>query len=422
MHHKREAKITSPVITLGDDGFRLIPLATTIGLIAIGIAVALSMMSGFQEGWKRFSFAYLTNFCFFATITLGALFFVTIQHLTRAGWSVTVRRIAEILAMAIVPLFFLSLPILMPVILGYSGLYIWNDAGWSSRYSGHVLESIEASKGGYLNAGFFGFRTVVFFLIWSGMAWYFFSNSLRQDETGDTRLTSKMQKFAAPMMIVFAATLVFSSFDWEMSLEPMWFSTMFPVYFFAGCVISGVAATALIALLLQRSGRVTDEITVDNIHDMGKLIFAFVVFWGYVAFSQFMLIWYANIPEETFWFKYRFLSGGYRWMTIILLFGHLLIPFLLIMPRTFKRNRAFMIGATIYMLAMHWIDHFWLVMPQFNFDGRDTATFVFPLIEIVCLIGFTSLYTAFFCFFAANRALVPLKDPRLGEALNYTNA
>ncbi len=222
-------------------------------------------------------------------------------------------------------------------------------------------------------------------------------------------------------MIVFAVTLVFSSFDWEMSLEPMWFSTMFPVYFFSGSVIGGVAMIALIALLLQRTGRVTDEITIDNLHDLGKLVFSFIVFWGYIAFGQFLLIWYANMPNETFWFKYRFRTEGYYWLSIVLLFGHLLIPFLFYMPRTFKRNRPFLIGAVIYMLAMHWIDHFWLVMPQYGFHGQETTAFVFPLVELVCLLGFSGLYVGFFCFIAGNRSLVPLKDPRLAEALNYVN-
>ena len=420
MHHKREARITSSVISLGDDAQRMIPVAFSVGLIGLGGAAALSIFSG-SGGLVRFSYAYLLNFCFFATISLGALFFVTVQHLTRAGWSVTVRRIAELLAMTIVPMFLLALPLVIPVLLGWSGLYPWNAADWTERYSGHVLASVEKYKGYYLDNAFFSVRTLVYFAIWSGMAWFFYRNSLRQDQTGDPGLTLKMQKYAAPLMIVFAGTLVFASFDWEMSLEPMWFSTMFPVYFFAGCVLGGVATMLLIGLLLQRSGRVTDEITTDNFQDLGKLIFAFIVFWGYVAFSQFMLIWYANIPEETFYFGYRFDNAGYRWLSVVLLFGHIFIPFLLLMPRTLKRDRRFMLGAALYMLAMHWLDHFWIVMPQYGFDGKHVAQFPFPLVELVCLVGFSGLFVGFFCLIAADRPLVPLKDPRLGEALNYTN-
>ncbi len=421
MRHKREAKITSPVISLGDDSYRLMTIAAFVGLLGIGAALLISLFLGENGGFKRFSYGYLVNFCFFATISLGALFFVTVQHLTRAGWSVTVRRIAEILAAAIIPLFVLFLPILLPTIIGYGGLYVWNNPEWSIPYAGHTLTAMEKLKGVYLSGGFFGVRSIICFVVWSLMAWFFVGNSFRQDASGDVNITARMQKYSAPLMILFALTLVVAAFDWEMSLSPMWFSTMFPVCFFSGCVLGGASTIALVALLLQRSGRVTDEITIDNIQDLGKLMLAFIVFWGYVEFCQYMLIWYANIPEETFWFKYRFANSGWRTLTIILLVGHLFIPFLFLLPRTLKRSRPFMIGATIYVLAMHWVDHVWVIMPQFGFDGKDTAPFVLGLPELLCFVGLGGLFVSAFCFIASDRALVPLKDPRLGEALNYTN-
>ncbi len=194
MHHKREAKITSPILSLGDDGYRTMPIAFIVGIVGIGGALLLSILSG--SGLARFGFAYLVNFCFFVTVSLGGLFFVLIHHLTRAGWSVTVRRIAEVVAMALIPLFLLSLPIVIPVLLGWSGVYIWNESGWTARYTGEINRGIEHAKALYLNRGFFSVRTVIYFAIWSAMAWFFYSNSLRQDETGDKTLTSKMQKFS----------------------------------------------------------------------------------------------------------------------------------------------------------------------------------------------------------------------------------
>jgi hypothetical protein len=420
MRHKREAKITSPVISLGDDSYRLMTISVFIGLVGLGAAAAVALISG--QGTRGFSYAYLVSFCFYATIALGGLFFVVIQHLTRAGWSVTVRRIAELLAMAIVPLSILFLPILIPVVLGFDWLYVWTQEGWSAPYAGHPLTEMEKLKADFLAPNFFAVRSVIYFIIWSAMAWFYFKSSVRQDATGEVRLTQRMQSNSAWLIIVFAATLVFAAFDWEMSLSPMWFSTMFPVCFFAGCVLSSMAAIALVALLLQRSGRVTDEITVDNIHDLAKFMFAFTFFWGYVEFGQFMLIWYANIPEETFWFRYRFVNDGWRAVSILLLFGHLFIPFLMLLPRTFKRNRHFMIGATIFVLAMHWVDHFWVIMPQIGFDGKEASPFVLGLLELLCAVGLGGLFIASFCFFASDRALVPLKDPRLGEALNYSNS
>ena len=230
-----------------------------------------------------------------------------------------------------------------------------------------------------------------------------------------------MQAFSAPAMIVFAASIVFSSMDLLMSLEPLWFSTMFPVYFFAGSVLSSLALITLTALLLQRSGRVTDEITTEHYHDMGKLMFGFIVFWGYIAFSQFLLIWYANIPEETFWYRYRMdLTNGWGILSIVLLVGHLFLPFLAMMGRTMRRNRNFLFGATIYLLVMHWIDLYWLVMPQYVRATGEPAVGVMSVVaDAACTIGVIGLFVGIFCLITRDKPLVALQDPRLGEALNH---
>ncbi len=435
MHEARPAIITSPITTLKDDYVRMIPICFIVGVIGIAVSIICVGMD-----FSRFSFSYLTSFCFLLTICLGCLFFVLILHLTRAGWGVTVRRIAELFAACLFPLFILFLPILIPVLLGSDLVYAWNENGWS--LDGTPAEQLtefemadhapplEALKGSYLNPLFFGIRTVAYFLIWGSMSWFFLRNSLAQDRSGDIQLSTKMRKYSAPLMIVFAATLAFSSFDYEMSLAPLWFSTMFPVYIFAGAVMSGLATITLTALLLQRSGRVTDEITIEHYHDLAKLMFSFVFFWGYIAFSQFMLIWYANFPEETFWFAWRMnpLPGqeggwsGWQWMSIILLFGHLFIPFLGLMARTVRRNKTFLFFASIYILAIHWIDHYWIVMPQalpgreFTFSGLGLVS------DFACGVGLIGLFLSIFFLICGNKPLVPLKDPRLGEALNYHNA
>ena len=251
------------------------------------------------------------------------------------------------------------------------------------------------------------------------MAYFFLSNSLKQDKTGDKNLTSRMQALSAPLMILFAATVVFSSFDLEMSLSPLWFSTMFPVYFFAGAFLSALCTILLTCMYLQWSGRVTDEITIEHYHDLGKLMQGFVIFWGYIAFSQFLLIWYANIPEETFWYRLRFEDNGWRTASIVLLVGHLFIPFFLLMGRRLRRNRMLLTGSAIFVLCIHWLDHYWLIMPQL--DGGQTFPFsgTGALIDVACTVGMIGVFIALFCLIARNRPLVPLQDPRLGEALNH---
>ena len=422
MHETRPAKITSDVVTLNDGHLKAMPLLLIVGAIGLGVSL---LLSGFN--FERFSFIYLVNFCFLLSISLGCMFFVIISHLTRAGWNVTVRRLAEMFAMCALPLGILFLVILAPVMLGYDFVYPWNQTGWSAHSAEQAAmigtldelakPPIEQLKADYLSPFYFSIRAIAYFLIWGAMGWFFLKTSLKQDETGDVSLTKQMQARSAPLLILFAVTIVFSSFDFEMSLSPLWFSTMFPVYFFAGAFMSGLITITLTAMWLQKSGRVTDEITTEHYHDLGKLTHGFVVFWGYIAFSQFLLIWYANIPEETFWYDYRINTTGWGIWSLILVAGHLFIPFLAIMGRTARRNRTFLASAGIFLLVMHWFDHYWLIMPEMD---QYAHGFTFnPLIDIPCAVGMIAIFIAIFCFIAKNNPLVPLKDPRLGEALNH---
>lgn len=431
--HFRKAEITSPIVSLGGvSTSRLMPVFGIAGLACLGGAALLS-----GGDFHRFSHAYLFNFAFFCTISLGALFFVMIQHLTKAGWSVTVRRVAEVLGCCIVPMFILSLPIIIPAFLGMDLLYPWVAPAENGVTPDWAMNdpAVYKIKAAFLSPFWFGVRSLIYFAIWSFIAIRLYRWSIKQDETGDKQLSLKAQSFCAPMMLLFVLSMAFASFDWEMSLAPMWFSTMFPVYFFAGCVVSSLAAITLVCLLLQRSGRVTDEITVEHYHDLAKLTFAFIFFWGYIAFSQFMLIWYANLPEETFWYQFRS-ESGWLYISILLIFGHLIIPFLGMMARTVRRSKPFLIFSSIYLLIMHWVDHYWIVMPQFQAtvhdgykrNGEDievanqSVFAVLPgLVDILLFVGMAAVFVACFCLITGNRSLVPLKDPRLHEALNYDN-
>ena len=434
MHETRPAKITSAIVDLGGIQATLMIPALIVGVI--GVAVAF-VVNGGPWGFERFSHIYLINFAFVLTMCIGCLFFVTISHLTRAGWNVTIRRIAELYAQCLPVLFILFLPILIPLLFSSNGLYVWNEGGWSMHNDGteafqtlkaEVASSevadrppLEILKHAYLNKTFFAIRWVIYFCVWGGMATFFLRTSLKQDESGDKKLTGLMQAFSAPAMIAFAVSIVFSSMDLLMSLEPLWFSTMFPVYFFAGSVLSALALITLTSLNLQKAGRVTDEITVEHYHDLGKMMHGFVVFWGYIAFSQFLLIWYANIPEETFWYEYRMsLTDGWGLLSIVLLVGHLFVPFLFMMGRTMRRNKKLMMIAVIWLLVMHWLDLYWLVMPQYSRAGGTIGFGILAILsDLACTVGFIGLFVGLFCLVAGDKPLVTLQDPRLGEALNH---
>ena len=393
------------------------PLRAPLMFGGLGVGIVGLASAYFLAGDLRsFLSAYLVAFCFIVTISLGGLFWVTIMHLTRAGWGVCVRRLAEILAMATFPCLILFLPILLPVMTGSSAsIYDWVDLkNLPERLQG--FDDLLAHKEPFLNGPFFAIRALVYFAVWGGCAAFFLRGSRSQDESGDKSISLRMQAFSAPAMLLFAATLVFASFDWGMSLEPIFFSTIYPVYWFAGAAMSSICTMTLISFLLQRSGRLTDDITTEHYHDLGKLMFGFVFFWGYIAFSQYLLIWYANLPEETFWFEYR-QQGGWATGSIILIVVHLALPFLAIMPRTLRRNKAYMAMAAIFLLGAHWYDHFWLIMPT-----TFRPTFGVTPADILCLVGVIGFYASAFALIAGDRKLIPAGDPRLYESLSYHNA
>jgi len=393
--------------TLDGAGNRAVAVLAPLGGVALLIAFLVGLFG--EQGLSRFFHAYLVGYCFVLSFSLGALLFVAVQHATRSGWSVTVRRLAEIIAGAMPVLVILFLPIVVPVLLGDDSLYGWADAEMVQS-DPHLQH-----KAGYLSPAFFGMRCVVYFLVWGLLARFFLARSCEQDQSGDPRLTLRMQRVSAPALLALFLTITFAAFDWLMSLEPEWFSTIYGLYFFSGAVVGFLGLLIIAAVWLQRSGRLTESITVEHYHDLGKLLFAFVVFWGYIAFSQYMLIWYANIPEETVWYRDR-LSGAWGGVAVVLLAGHLLIPFFGLLSRHVKRNRPLLAFWAVWLLVMHWLDLYWLVMPVLDPEGP-----VFSMTDLLCLVGLLALYTAGVLRTAGERSLVASRDPRVEESLAFEN-
>jgi hypothetical protein len=240
-----------------------------------------------------------------------------------------------------------------------------------------------------------------------------------QDTSADPKLTVKMNRLAAPALLIFFLTITFGSFDLLMSLDPHWFSTVYGIYYWTGSAIAALASLILILMLLQSRGYVTATITTEHFHDLGKLLFAMTFFWGYIAFSQYMLLWYANLPEETGWYVIRGAStahpNAYSPVLVALLFGHLLIPFVGLLSRHVKRNRKLLAFWAGWMLVFHWIDLYWLVMP--DLDGK----FHLGLIDLICFIGIGGVFIATAMRIAMQNNLRPISDPRLGESLVFEN-
>ncbi|MFG0334311.1 MAG: quinol:cytochrome C oxidoreductase [Maioricimonas sp. JB049] len=360
------------------------------------------------SGWDRFQASYLVAFTFVVSLSLGGLFFVLIQHVTRAGWSVVVRRIAEVMSAALAPVALLSLPILIPLLLGSHALFEWNDP--------RLLQTDELirHKRPYLNSGFFTIRSLIYFGIWAGLGSFLLSRSRSQDETGDVRHTHSMQRIAPVGLLLYALTVNFFAFDYLMTLAPHWFSAIYGVYYFSGAVVGGLAVMILVSLWLQGRGVLGDEVTTEHYHDLGKLLFGFNFFWGYIAFSQYLLIWYANIPEETGWFLRR-QQNGWEVLSLILLFGHLLIPFLGLMSRQSRRNPASLVFWSCWLLVMHWVDLYWNVLPQFSVNPWP------GLVDVLATVGLCGVYLAMVLRTASQGAWLPIRDPRLNESLAFHN-
>ncbi|MCM2370854.1 hypothetical protein [Aporhodopirellula aestuarii] len=403
-----------------DPAFTMPALLSGLSLpLCIGGLIALvgGAFLGTTSLGGRFGMSvYLTAFMYAFTIALGSLFFVLIQHLSRAGWSVVVRRVAELMMVMVLPLAILFLPIAYSVWFG--SLYSWTDAGYQAEHG--VPIAVWSEKLRWLNPQWFTFRACLYLVIWGSTAWWYYSKSQRQDETGEITLTESMQARSGPAVILFSFCTAFAAFDWVMSLAPMWFSTMFGVYIFTGSVLSAHCAIALLCYVLQRQGAIRDEVTVEHYHDLGKLIFGFICFWGYIAFSQYMLIWYANIPEETHWFAARYpgFSSTFGPISIALMVLHWGLPFLGIMSRHVRRRPWAVAIWSAYILIMHFVDLYWAIMPEASL-GAGGAVGV--LSSLLCVIGMVALMLGLIITVGSGTRLIPVRDPRLGESLAFEN-
>ncbi len=333
----------------------------------------------------RFWPAYLVAWLFATTVAAGALFFVLIHHLTRAGWSVLFRRQAESVAGAIPALALLF----VPIALRLESIYPWTEA-----------------------AAFFRMRAFAYLGLWSAIAWWFRRLSVRQDMSGSLEIARSLRRASAPALVLFGVTLTFAAFDWIMSLDPGWVSSIFGVYVFAGSAVAYFAFQSVASALLHSRG-LTPSVTPEHFHGLGKLLFGFVCFWAYIAFSQYLLIWYANLPEETIWYARR-LEGSFRFAAFALASGHFLLPLFALLSAKVKRAPRSLAACGAFLLAMHYLDLYWLVIPS-----TPVAS---PLwLHLAALAGTTSVLAGVTGTLMDRVSLTPSLDPRLAESLSFDN-
>jgi hypothetical protein len=391
-------------IVLPAGAAKVAPIAAVIGLTLIALAYFLSDTAQFQH-------SYLTAFMWALSIGVGGVWWVMIQHLLGARASVVMRRVGELIATSVTIMGILLLPIVLPAVLGHdTTLYQWVDH--------HYMEGNHAlhAKTPYLNPAFFIGRMVFYFVFWSLASQFWLKRSFKQDnEPNDVTLMRKLQGQAAPGLILFTIAVTFCAIDLLMSMDALWFSTIFGVYYFSTCVITFHCTLALILMWLQKRGVLAKSVNKEHFHDVGKMMFAFTCFWAYVAFSQFMLIWYANIPEESHWYHDRF-EGTWVNASMILAAVHFVIPFFGMMSRYMKRNTKWLRFWAVYLLIVCWFDMYWMVAPNLHTQGLQ-----FTFADFATWIGMAALVISVIIFRMRNKSLVVTGDPRLKRSLAFEN-
>jgi hypothetical protein len=383
-------------------GRRLLSTAAMVG--AAGLA--LTAVGGLIGDPKRALYSYLVAFVYWLGIALGALILLGSFHASNAKWPVVVRRFLESVPQ-VIPLFVV---LFIPIVLGMKHLFPWTDLGSFTGHERHLLEH----KAPYLNVGFFLGRAVFYFLFWIVLAHLLRAWSVRQDAVGGVALTRWQRRLGAVSLPFLALTVTFAAFDWMMSLDPKFFSTIFGVYWFAGSFMCTFGVTIIAgALTREDPTQFGAHMSTEHFHSLGKFMLAFVAFWAYVAFSQLMLIWIANVPEEVPWYVLR-INGGWLWVGAFLAVGHFVVPFFLLMQRAVTRNPRRLAAVAAWLLFVHWIDLYWVVMPHVSPGGPRPT-----LWDLTAVVGVGGLTVAFAVFRMRGTVAVPVKDPYLEDSLRY---
>jgi len=385
------------------DTTRLDAPASVGRLQTIGLGVGLVGLALSAIGWfvapEQFFFSWLLAVSLVVTPSIGCLALLMIHHLTGGAWGTVARRVWEAGA-GLLPLLFLFA---LPLLLGLDVLYEWARPEAAN-------DPLLVHKSAYLNESGFAWRMVVYFVIWSGLAFWLRRLSHRQDQAPDPNLSKRMAAISAPGLVIWALVTTFAYMDWLMSLEAHWFSTIYGVYFFGGSGLAALAVTILVSVRLRRDEPMTGALAPRHFHDWGKLLFAFVLLWTYFGVSQFLIIWAANLPEEIVWYLHR-TRHGWGYVGVALAIFHFAVPFALLLSRDLKKNAGRLAWVAGFLLVMRWLDHLWQIAPVAHPDQ-----FVIHWLDVAAPAALVGLWLAGFCFLLRRHPILPANDPYLEEA------
>jgi putative Mn2+ efflux pump MntP len=362
---------------------------------------AAAWIAGYLTDPVHSAFMNIVVFLFLVSLGIGALFLVALEYLTGAVWSVPMRRISEFISGLLIIVPFVALPLMFHL----HDLFHWtHDEAVST-------DAILRSKEAYLNIPFFIVRFIGVFLIWNIFYFFLTRHSEKQDTTKDQKYTTYNNRLAAVFIPFFAIGLTVVAVDWAMSLEPHWFSTIFGVYYFAGTALAAVAAVTFAVIYCNEKGLIL-PLRRDHYYSLGALLFVFTNFWAYIAFSQFLLIWYANLPEETFWFIYRW-SGGWQYVSVVLIIVHFAVPYFALLSQDSKMDPKRLKMMSLWILFAHLLDLYWLVMPTYS------KTVIFGWQEVAFPILAVGIVMVLLSYKVNRKNTVPVGDPKLQRGLNF---
>ena len=369
-------------------------------LFAGGVGAVLSLIGAIIEPTQFFQ-SYLMAYMLCLGVTLGCLALGMVHQLTGGAWGVLIRRPIGA-ATRVLPVMTV---LFVPILLGMSRLYPWTHADLVAR------DEALQHKHLYLNTPFFLVRAALYFGVWNALTYLLNAWSLEQDRNLDPRLARRMQKLSAIGLLGYGLTITFASFDWLMSLEPHWFSTIYGVLIMGGQGLSAMAVMIVVLVWLGRRPPLDRIVMPTHFHDLGNLMLAFVMLWAYFSFSQYLIIWAGNLPLEIAWYQHR-LQTGWRTIGVTLIVFHFAVPFVLLLSRTVKRAPDLLVKVAAGVLVLRLVDLFWLIAPEFHESGL-----VISWLDIVLPLTLGALWTGSFIRELRGRAILPVHDPQFDEAL-----
>ena len=375
--------------------------ALTVGIAALVLSVIGAFFSPAQ-----FFQSYLLAYAFWIGIALGSMVIVFIHYLSGGGWGAVIRRFLE----SSTRTFLLMAVLFIPIVFGMHSLYEWTHADVVAA------DPVLKHKSLYLNIPFFIGRAVLYFAIWIGLSIWLNKWSKREDDAGSPVISERLAFIGGIGLLLYGLTMSFASVDWLMSLEPHWFSTMYGLMVIAGQVLSAFAFVIAVAAILVQYRPFSEVISPAHFKDLGNFVLAFVMIWAYLSFSQFLIIWAGNLPEETPWYIHR-LNKGWQYTAILLVVFHFALPFLILLSRNLKRNPKLLVIVALGILVMRLVDLYWLVAPEFHPNGLHLH-----YLDFLLPIGLGGIWVALFLWQLKKRPLLAFNDPNLPEAHAHEHA